>query len=85
MAKMVKIIGMCRALMYDITERKHAEEALRQSEEKFRGLAERSFDMIFMTDARGFITYLSPASERIFGYKPEEMVGKTLRKFPQRI
>ena len=68
-------------LFTNITERKHAEDALRQSEEKFRGLAERSSDMVFMTDARGFITYLSPASERIFGYKPQEMVGKNFTNF----
>ncbi len=65
----------------DTTERKHAEDALRQSEEKFRGIAERSSDMVFMTDTRGFITYLSPASEKIFGYKPEEMVGKNFTNF----
>ena len=70
-----------QGVMYDITASKQAEEALRQSEEKFRGIAERSFDMIFMTDTRGFITYLSPASERIFGYEPQEMVGKNFTNF----
>jgi PAS domain S-box-containing protein len=70
-----------QGVMYDITAGKNAEEALRESEEKYRGLADRSFDMIFMTDARGFIKYLSPASKRIFGYKPEEMVGKHFANF----
>ncbi len=56
-------------------------DTLRESEEKFRGLADRSFDMIFMTDTRGFIKYLSPASKRIFGCKPEEMVGKHFANF----
>lgn len=65
-----------QGIMYDITASKQTEEALRQSEENFRGIAERNFDMIFMTDAASIITYLSPASERIFGYKSEEMVGK---------
>ena len=68
-------------LFTDITEHKHAEEALRQSEEKFRGMAERSSEMIFMTDTRGLITYLSPASKKIFGYKPQEMVGKNFTTF----
>jgi len=70
-----------QGVMYDITASKQAEEALRRSEEKFRGIAERSSDMIFMTDTRGFITYLSPASERIFGYKPQDMAGKNFTNF----
>jgi PAS domain S-box-containing protein len=70
-----------QGVMYDITASKHAEEALRESEEKFRGIADRSFDMIFITDTRGFIKYLSPASNKIFGYKPEEMVGKNFASF----
>jgi PAS domain S-box-containing protein len=76
--------GKClylQGVMYDITAAKQAEVALRESEEKFRGLAERSFDMIFVTDEKGYFTYLSPASERIFGYKPEEMTGRHFSNF----
>ncbi len=68
-------------IMYDITAAKQAEESLRQSEEKFRGLAERSFDMIFVTNATGYLTYTSPACERIFGLKPEEMLQKHFTQF----
>ena len=70
-----------QGVMYDITANKQAEEALRQSEEKFRGLAERSFDLIFVTDAKGNTTYVSPACERIFGYKSEEMTGRHFAEF----
>jgi PAS domain S-box-containing protein len=70
-----------QGVMYDVTEHKNADEMLRQSEEKFRGLAERSFDMIFIDDIKGHIAYVSPACERIFGYKQEEMTGKHFATF----
>jgi len=60
----------------DITKRKHAEEALRESEKKFRGIAERSFDMIFTLDRKGYITYVSPAVRRLLGYSPGEITGR---------
>jgi len=63
----------------DVTGRKKYEEEIGASEERFRDLAARSFDLIFMTDAQGYLTYISAASEKIFHYKPEEMVGHILR------
>ena len=65
----------------DVTARRRAEESLRRSEEKFRGIAERSFDAIFTTDSQGTITYLSPAAQNIFQFKAEEMVGKHFTTF----
>ena len=65
----------------DITERKRVEEALLRSEEKFRGIAERSLDAIFITDIEGNITYMSPAIERIMQFKPEEITGKHFSTF----
>jgi|GEM_PF-1264953 len=59
----------------DITERKQTERALRESEETFRHLAERSLDGIFAYDRRGRFTYASPAVRRIAGYEPEEIEG----------
>ncbi|MCB9077819.1 MAG: PAS domain S-box protein [Anaerolineaceae bacterium] len=65
----------------DITDRVQTEEALRESEQKFRGFAERSFDVIFMLDVQGCFTYLSPACENVFGYTSEEMTGKHFTVF----
>ncbi|MDY6972787.1 MAG: PAS domain S-box protein, partial [Thermodesulfobacteriota bacterium] len=63
-------------LKREIEDRKLAEEALRASEEKYRSIAERSFDMIFTTDNANRITYVSPAVEKIFHFKAEEVLGK---------
>jgi len=60
----------------DITERQKAEEALHASEEKFRGISERSSDLIYVEDPDYVITYVSPSVTQILGYLPEEIVGK---------
>ncbi len=59
----------------DLSERIDAEDALRKSEEKFRGIAENFTDALFITDNKGTIDFISPSSEVIFGYQPAEMVG----------
>jgi PAS domain S-box-containing protein len=64
-------IGIVR----DITARKRAEEALRLSEEKYRGIFEHAVEGIFQTDARGRLVNANPASARILGYdSPEELL-----------
>jgi PAS domain S-box-containing protein len=65
----------------DITRRKWMAEELWRSEEKFRGIAERSFDMIFMMDPQGCITYASPATKRLLGYMPDEIIGKLFQDY----
>jgi PAS domain S-box-containing protein len=62
----------------DITERKQMEKSLHDSEEKFRGIAERSFDGIFTTDAKGVYTYVSPAFAKLCGFDPSEMTGQSI-------
>jgi len=62
-------------------ERRTAEEALMMSEEKFREIAQRSFDMIYTCYHDDGITYISPAVERILGYTPAELIGQKCRDF----
>ncbi|NIS50101.1 PAS domain S-box protein [Candidatus Saccharibacteria bacterium] len=64
------------AVARDITERKKLEDALRQSEERFREVAEHEHEWIWEVNAEGIYTYASPVVEKMLGYKPEEVVGK---------
>jgi len=60
--------------MFDITERKHTEEALRLSEDKFRALAESTSTIIFLIQNEKF-TYINPAFQRDTGYNMEDLAS----------
>jgi len=62
----------------DITERKLIEEALRQSEEKYRTILERMEDAYFETDLAGNITFANNSLCRDLGYSMKELVGKRI-------
>jgi PAS domain S-box-containing protein len=54
---------------------------LRASEAKFRAIAERSIDVIYTSDMNGNVTYISPAVERLGGYKPMDVIGNSFKKY----
>ncbi|HEY9888188.1 MAG TPA: PAS domain S-box protein, partial [Candidatus Obscuribacterales bacterium] len=68
--------GCVEFVITDISERKQAEEALRQREADYRLLVEAANSIIIKTDVQGNVLFVNEYGQRFFGYSAEEMVGR---------
>ncbi len=66
-------------IVRDITERKRAEEELREAEERMRSVVDHVVDGIVTIDEHGHVESFNPAAQRIFGYALEEVVGRNVK------
>jgi PAS domain S-box-containing protein len=64
------------AILRDITQRVQAQEALRESEERYRAIVETATDAIVTINRKGTIVFWNSAAQAIFGYSADEAIGK---------
>jgi two-component system cell cycle response regulator len=71
-------IAMIERAVRHAIARNHLEERLKASEERLKGVLDLAHDAILSTDARQRIVLFNPAAERMFGYRTDEIVGRSL-------
>ena len=79
----VALLKMVGEVFANALEHKRAEEALRESEEKYRTVLEAAPDPVVVYNMEGKVIYLNPAFTRVFGWTPEELLGKKIDYVPE--
>jgi PAS domain S-box-containing protein len=69
------------AKQQELKERRRAEEALQESERKYRDLVENISSVIYVCDTQGVFTYVSPVVETLIEYHPSEVIGRSFTEF----
>jgi diguanylate cyclase (GGDEF)-like protein/PAS domain S-box-containing protein len=72
---------MLGGIAVEITDRLQMEQALKSSEERFRGIVETTEEWVWECDLDGRMTYNNPAIERILGYAPDELAGTPTARY----
>lgn len=73
------VIGVI-GISHDISDRKRAEQTVRESEERYRKLFETCADAIFILDIHGTIRSLNPAAATMHGCTPDELIGRRMQE-----
>ncbi|NIM90411.1 MAG: PAS domain S-box protein [Candidatus Aminicenantes bacterium] len=76
-----ELVLINKKLKKEIEKRKRTEQALRESEEKYRSIFESFQDVYYKTDREGRVTIISPSVYSQAGYDPKEMIGKPVTDF----
>lgn len=75
-----EVVGIIEYTL-DITERRQAEQQLRESEQTFRSLFESATDLIYLLSTDGTILRANPVSFRLLGYSEQEMIGRAISDY----
>ncbi|HET7585246.1 MAG TPA: PAS domain S-box protein [Gemmatimonadaceae bacterium] len=68
-------------IAHDVSEREQVLALLREREQRFRAIIEQGSDVVRIADESGITTYVSPSAERVLGFGPTEMVGRSVLEF----